>query len=224
MNDVTLAAEAGRELGSAPSRRLRRQELVPAVVYGGAGDSIAVTVPARELRRILASEAGVNTLINLEVEGRRELVFARQIQRDPVRSTLLHVDFIRVRRGEAVNAEVPIHALGEAVGVRDGGLLEQVLFTLTVSSMPDKIPTGIEVDVTQLAMGSQIRVGDIQLPEGVATPVDPETLVVHVSTPRGMTAAEGEGAAEGAEAGGATPPAASGDTEAGGDDGGSSGD
>mgnify|MGYP001601134885 CR=1 FL=1 len=221
MDDVTLPADTGRPLGSAPSRRLRRQDLVPAVVYGGGGDSLPVTVPARELRRILAGESGANTLINLEIGGERHLVFARQIQRDPVRSTLLHVDFIRVRRDELVTAEVPIHALGEAVGVRDGGLLEQVLFFLTIESMPDRIPTGIEIDVTSLVLGAQIMVGELPLPEGVTTQVDLEALVVHVSAPRGLTAGgeggEGEGETEAAGESGAQPRAAAGD-EGGSDD------
>ncbi len=193
--DITLVAETGRSSGTRNSRRLRREEKLPAVVYGLGADPIAVAVPEREVQRILTGESGANTLINLEIEGDRQLVFARQVQRHPVRGTLIHVDFVRVRRDIAVTAEVPIHAVGEPEGVKDGGLLEQVLFTLTVEAKPDEIPTSIEVDVSGLAIGAQIRVGELAIPSGATTDQDLEALVVHVTAPRGLTSAEEEAAA-----------------------------
>lgn len=209
--DITLVAETGRNSGTRNSRRLRREDKLPAVVYGLGADPVAVAVPEREVQRILTGESGANTLINLEIEGDRQLVFARQVQRHPVRGTLIHVDFVRVRRDTAVTAEVPIHAVGEPEGVKDGGLLEQVLFTLSVEAKPDEIPTSIEVDVSGLAIGAQIRVGDLAIPPGATTDQDLEALVVHVTAPRGLASAEEEAAAaEAAEAavGGAAPAAA----------------
>jgi len=198
MADTILIAEQRTERGSGPAGRLRRAGRVPAVVYGLAAESVSVSVPARELSHILAGESGVNTLITLRVDGDDVLTLARQIQRNPVRGDLEHVDFVRVRRDVAVAAEVPIHLVGEAPGVRDGGLLEQQLFTLTVEAKPEDIPNAVELDVSNLEMGDQLRVEDIPLPEGVATQAEPDFVVAQVAAPRVATAAEGE-EGEGAE-------------------------
>ena len=213
MPDITLATEPRSVLGSRPSGRLRREGKVPAVVYGLGTDTVSVTVPARELQHILAGESGANTLINLDVEGESVLTLARQIHRHPTRGELVHVDFIRISRDIAVSAEIPVHLLGEATGVRDGGLLEQLLFNLTVEAMPGNIPVSIEIDVTSLAIGDQLRVEEIPLPEGVVTHAEPEFVVAQVAAPRIATeAGEGEegelGEGEVAEGGAADGPAA----------------
>jgi large subunit ribosomal protein L25 len=215
MPDIILASEPRTELGSRPSGRLRRQGRVPAVVYGLGSDTVSITVPARELQHILAGEAGANTLISLDVDGESVLTLARQIHRHPTRGELVHVDFVRIRRDVAVSAEIPVHLLGEAEGVKDGGLLEQLMFHLTVEAMPGNIPVALELDVSALSIGDQLRLSDMPLPEGVSTEVDPETVVVQVAAPRVVSEVEegeeGE-AVEGAEGeageGGAEAPAA----------------
>jgi len=161
MPDTILATEPRTTLGSRPSGRLRREGKVPAVVYGLGTDTVSVTVPARELQHILAGESGANTLITLDVDGENVLTLARQIHRHPTKGILVHVDFIRIDRDVAVSAEIPIHLVGEATGVKDGGLLEQLLFHLTVEAMPGNIPVSIEIDVERLAIGDQLRVEDI---------------------------------------------------------------
>jgi large subunit ribosomal protein L25 len=162
------------------------------VVYGLGADTVAITVPARDLQHILAGEAGANTLINLDVDGNRVLTLARQIHRHPTRGELVHVDFVRIDRDVAVSAEIPIHLLGEAEGVKDGGLLEQLMFHLTVEAMPGNIPVALEIDVSALAIGDQLRVDDMQLPDGVSTQVESDTVVVQVAAPRVAVEAEGE--------------------------------
>jgi large subunit ribosomal protein L25 len=218
MPDITLATEPRRELGSRPAGRLRRQGKVPAVVYGLGADTVSVTVPSRELQHILAGESGANTLITLDVDGESVLTLARQIHRHPTRGELVHVDFIRIRRDVAVSAEIPVHLLGEATGVRDGGLLEQLLFQLTVEAMPGNIPVSIEIDVSELAIGDQLRVEDIPLPAGVETQAEPDFVVAQVAAPRVVTEAEegeeGE-AAEGEAAEGGEAPAADASDDAG---------
>jgi large subunit ribosomal protein L25 len=188
------------------------------VVYGLGTDAVSVTVPSRELQHILAGESGANTLITLDVEGESVLTLARQIHRHPTRGELVHVDFIRIRRDVAVSAEIPLHLIGEPTGVRDGGLLEQLMFNLTIEAMPGNIPVAIEIDVAHLGIGDQLRVSDVPLAEGVAAQADGETVVVQIAAPRIATEAgegegelgEGEAATEG-EAGGAE---ASGDADA----------
>jgi large subunit ribosomal protein L25 len=211
MPDIILAAEPRTTLGSRPSGRLRREGKVPAVVYGLGTDTVSVTVPARELQHILAGESGANTLISLDVDGESVLTLARQIHRHPTRGELVHVDFIRISRDIAVSAEIPVHLVGEATGVRDGGLLEQLLFNLTVEAMPGNIPVSIEIDVTGLAIGDQLRVDDIPLPEGVVTHAESDFVVAQVAAPRVATeeteGEEGEGL-EGAVAEGGDAPAA----------------
>jgi large subunit ribosomal protein L25 len=218
MPDITLATEPRSELGSRPAGRLRRQGKVPAVVYGLGADTVSITVPSRELQHILAGESGANTLITLEVDGESVLTLARQIHRHPTRGELVHVDFIRIRRDVAVSAEIPVHLLGEATGVRDGGLLEQLLFQLTVEAMPGNIPVSIEIDVSELAIGDQLRVEDIALPAGVETQAEPDFVVAQVAAPRVVTEAEegeeGE-AAEGETAEGGEAPAAEASDDAG---------
>src|SRR3954453_1561219 len=190
MADITLVAEQRPEKGSRPSGRLRRAGKVPAVVYGLGIDTLMVTVPARDLGHILAGESGANTLISLQVDGDDVLTLARQIQRHPTRGELMHVDFIRIRRDVAVSAEIPVHLVGEATGVRDGGLMEQLIFNLTIEAMPGNIPVSLEVDVTELAIGDQVHVSDVPLGQGVATQVEGDTVVAQVAAPR--VAVEGE--------------------------------
>ena len=219
MADITLVAEQRPEKGSRPAGRLRRAGRVPAVVYGLGVDTLMVTVPARELGHILSGASGANTLITLEVDGDDFLTLARQIQRHPTRGELMHVDFIRIRRDVAVSAEIPVHLVGEATGVRDGGLLEQLIFNLTIEAMPGNIPVSLEVDVSALAIGDQVHVSDVPLGDGVATQVEGETVVAQVAAPRVVTEEEGVEGEEGEEGEAASTEAAA-DAAEGGDGGG----
>lgn len=203
MEEVTLVAEVGRATGKSAARAARRAGKVPAVVYGLASEPASVSISAREFGHILSGPGGANTLITLDMGGTRELVLARQIVRHPVRRNFVHVDLIRVRHDTAVSAEVPVHLVGESIGVRDGGLMEQVLFTLPIEAKPADLPNVIEIDVSALAIGDHLSVADLTLPSGVVATVDDDTQVAHVSAPRGLDLpeeAEAE-AAEGAEAG-----------------------
>jgi large subunit ribosomal protein L25 len=191
-------------------------------VYGLGTDPVNVVVPARELSHILSGESGANTLINLELDGDSALTLVRQIQRHPTRNDLVHVDFIRIRRDVAVSADVPLHLLGEPAGVRDGGLLEQLVFSITVEAMPGNIPVVFEVDVSELVIGDQRRASDVVIPAEVTTQLDPETVIAQVAAPRVVVEEEVEGelpegeegeVAEGVE--GDTPSGAS--SEGGGD-------
>jgi large subunit ribosomal protein L25 len=219
MTDVILVAEPRTSLGSANAGRLRRAGRLPAVVYGLETDALNVTVSAHDLDRALHSESGANTLITLKLDGGDEtLALARQIQRHPTRNELVHVDFVRVRRDVAVSAEVPLTVEGEPPGAKEGGMLEQLLFTLTIEAMPGNIPTSITVDVSGLALGDQLRVADLTIPPAVDVQHEEDELVAQVSVPRGMEeeeAAEGEEAEEGEEAAegeeGAAPEAAASD-------------
>jgi large subunit ribosomal protein L25 len=179
MEEVVLTAEAGRVTGSATARRLRGAGRIPAVLYGHGVEPQPLAVEGRALRLALNHEAGLNALISLDVGGDRHLAMARQLQVDPVRGTVSHVDFVIVRRDEVVTVEVPVRLEGEATAVhREDGLVEQQLFSLTVHATPSAIPSHIEVDISELGIGDAIRVGDLKLAAGVTTDVDPEEPIV----------------------------------------------
>jgi large subunit ribosomal protein L25 len=217
MAEITLVAEPGRTTGSSESRRLRAAGRVPAVVYGHGVHGIAVSVDGRELRHALSGDAGTNQLLQLKVGSDTHLALARVLQRHPVRHTVVHVDFQVVSRDEIVSAEVPIVLVGEAKAVElEQGLIEQPLTSLTVNATPARIPGSIEIDISDLAIGEGIRVGDLELPSGVSTDVAEDEVVVIASISRvaaeveAVEAAEAEAAAEaaaeegeGAEAGAA---------------------
>lgn len=230
-NEVTLAAEAGRPLGSRHSRRLRRDGRIPGVLYGHGIEPVPVSINGRDLRAALSTDAGLNALITLQVGGDSHLAVAKQLQRSKVRGTVEHIDFQIVRRDEIITAEVPVHLVGSADAVlKADGVVTQELNSLTVHTTPANVPSAIEVDVTDLEPGGTIRVSDLPLPSGVETDVDPESPVVSatVSTleiPEPVEAeagAEGEGAEAGEAASEARDEAiaeaeAAGDVDAGGD-------
>lgn len=198
MPDVVLPAENRPQRGSRPAGRLRREGKLPAVVYGLEDETVPVSVPAHELDLILSGESGANTLITLKVDGDDQLTLARQIQRDPVRGDLVHVDFIRIRRDVAVEAEIPVHVVGEAPGLKEGGIVEQLLFNLTISAKPADIPNEIEIDVSSLGLNDQLRFADITLPSGVTAEYEDDELLVQVIVPRVVEEEEPE-AEEGEE-------------------------
>ena len=203
MDEVSLVADVGRVKGSAEARRLRAAGKVPAVLYGHGIEPLPLAVGSRDLRAALTSDSGLNALISLDVAGKRHLAMARQLQRHPVRRTIDHVDFVIVRRDEIVAAEVPVHLVGEAEAVeRVDGLVEQQLFAVEVHAKPGDIPNAIEVDISGLEIGEAIRVGDLKLPAGVTTEVDPEDTVVAGQASRvSAEVEEDEAAAEAAATG-----------------------
>jgi len=204
MADVTLAAEVGRPLGSRATRRLRREGKIPGVIYGHGTDPVSIAVVARELRIALNGEAGANQLLSLQTGSTTYLALAREMQRHPIAQTVTHVDFQIVRRDEVIAADVPITLIGEALEVHHGdGLVDQQMFTLAIKARPADIPTSLEVDISDLTIGAQLRVSDLTLPTGVTTEVDPETAIAIGQPPRVVTleeeGEEGEVVEEGAE-------------------------
>lgn len=206
MAEITLPAHTGRTTGSRPSNRLRAEGKVPATVYGLGGDAVTVSVDWRELRHALTTDAGMNALINLQIDGHAsELTIVKDLQRHPIKRSVLHIDFLRVSRDVAIEVEVPIVLVGEAEHVtRDGGNVEQALFHLTISAKPGSIPNEISVDISGLTIGDAIRVGNLTLPSGVETEVDAEEPVVIGAAPQAeepVEGAEGEAPAAAAEGG-----------------------
>lgn len=203
--DVSLTAELGRTTGSRPSKRLRHEGKIPGVVYGMGSEPTSITVEWSELRRALTTEAGLNALIDLHLGDDASLTVVKDLQRDPVRRTVTHVDFMRIDRDVAMDFDVPLVLVGDLGKLEhEKGMADQLLYTITVKAKPGSVPTQIEVDGSDLGVGDQIKVADIALPAGASTELDPETVVVNaVITRSGVDAGaeEGEGAeGEGGEA------------------------
>jgi large subunit ribosomal protein L25 len=202
MAEIALAAEVGRPTGTRAAGRLRAAGKIPGVLYGHGTSPTPLAVDGRALRNALTTDAGLNALLELEVEGTKHLTMARELQRDPVRHSVMHVDFVIVRRDEVISADVTITLVGEAVQLhREDGVVDQSMFTITVRTTPGRIPPTIEVDISELTIGDTIRVADLKLPQGVTTELDPEEAVV-IGQPPQVTAADliSEAEAEAVEA------------------------
>jgi large subunit ribosomal protein L25 len=202
-------------LGSAESRRLRREGLVPGVLYGN-GEPVAISITERELRRALTGAAGLHSILDVEIDGKGEThaSILKEYQVDPVRGGVTHVDLQEVRLDQVIQASVTVMLLGgeDAPGVREGGVLSQPLREVTAEALPLEVPERIELDVSGMDLGGTLRIADLTAPEGVTLLDDPELVVATVTAPTKVVepepteeelaeleAAEGEEGEEGAE-------------------------
>jgi large subunit ribosomal protein L25 len=180
--DITVRAKTREGRGKNDARRARREGLVPLSVYGGEGGSVAALAPLSELAAILRSESGRNTIFTLDIEGigASEVMFhERQI--DPVRGRLIHADLTRLVKGQKIEVTVPLHLVGEAVGVREEqGVLEQVIREIEIRCEPREIPDVINVDVSNLGVHDVLHISDIQVAEGIEILDLPETVIATV--------------------------------------------
>jgi len=198
--DVTLTATVGRTTGSKSSNRLRTEGKIPGVLYGLGKDNVTVAVEHRDLRHALTTDAGLNAIITMTVDGTEELCIVRDLQRDPVRQDVTHVDFVRVDPNAEILVEVPIVLVGEPKQVlSEQGVVDQVSYTLSVYAKPNAIPNELPINIDDLAVGDTITVSDLTLPAGARTEVDPDDVIVTASVTRAAVeedeAAEGEGEA-----------------------------
>lgn len=204
MSATVLVAESGRATGSANSRRLLREDRIPAVVYGQGMAPISISVARRDLRLALSGAAGTNTVLDLTVDGSVYPAIVKEIQRHPVRRTVQHVDFIQVNLDQSIKVSVPVRLEGEASDVlSNGGLVDLSMNEIEVETTPRSIPDEIVIDVTSLTMDSTITVGQITLPAGVTATADADAAVVSVLVTRGQApaAASSDEAAAGDETG-----------------------
>lgn len=178
MSQVRIAAEQRTKFGKGGARRTRREGKVPAVLYGHGTDVRHISLPARELMHAFKHE-GINVLLSLDIEGDgTELALPRQIQRDPLRGDLTHVDLLVVKLGEKVAVDVPINTVGD---LTTDGLLDFANQTLRVEAEATHLPSAFEVDLSRLKVGDSIHASDIVLPEGTSLLIDPETVLLHVT-------------------------------------------
>ena len=180
--EITVRAKVREGRGKNDARRARREGMVPVNVYGGEGDAVAAIAPLSELAAILRSESGRNTIFTLDIEGvgSSDVMFhERQI--DPIRGRLIHADFTRLVKGQKIEVTVPLHLVGEPIGVRDEeGHLEQIIREIEIRCQPRDIPDAINLDVSNLHVHDVLHVSDIPSIEGVEILDTPENVIVTV--------------------------------------------
>jgi large subunit ribosomal protein L25 len=179
---VIVKAEVRADRGKNDARRLRAAGRVPLIVYGGGAEIVAASAAIKDLAAILRSDSGQNTVFSLDVaDGGASDVMFHDRQIDPLRGRLVHVDLRRLTKGEKIEVTVPIHLIGEAIGLKEeGAILNQQLREIKVLCEPSKIPEFIELDVTNLEMNESLHVSDLQIGEGIEMHEEAETVVASV--------------------------------------------
>lgn len=184
MESINLSAQRRERASKGDLRVMRNQGETPAVLYGKEVGNIIIQVPTKELENIIANHSISSSLISLNVEQEEPyMVMCRELQRDPLRGDLLHADFLQVVLTEELETEVPIVLVGEAPGVKEGGILQHMLRSVTVSCLPTNMPDRLEADISGLNMGEQIAVGDLEAPEGVQITSEPNSVIALVVAP-----------------------------------------
>ena len=192
-----IPAETRTEFGKGAARRIRRDDKIPAVVYGHGNDPIHLTLPGHDTMMAL-KHGGANALLELSIEGSSQLALTKAVQIDPIRRVIEHIDFVAVRRGEKVTVDVPVHLSGEAASET---LVVTENATVQLEAEATHIPEFIEISIEGLPAGTQILAGQLDLPEGSTLLVDPETLIVNVTEQQSEEALEAELEEAEAEAG-----------------------
>lgn len=202
---VKLLVQNRAVLGSAESRRLRRQGLIPAVLYGRESP-VPITIGERDLRAALTTPGGLNAVLDVVVDsGKTHPSVLKEYQQDPVRGVITHVDLQEVRLDQPIHATVQVTLVGEPAGAVEGGVLSQVTTEVTVEALPLEVPQHLELDVSAMHVNDAIRLDALVAPEGVTLLDDPETVIATVTLPTRVEEPEPEAgeAAEGEEAAGA---------------------
>jgi large subunit ribosomal protein L25 len=195
-DNVELQARERSERGKNAARRLRASGMLPAVLYGPsneAGRSTALAVPDRVVDYTL-QHLGDNALYDIDLDGGTSTARIVDVQRDPVTGRLIHVDFAPVNMRERIEVTVPVHVTGEAPGVEEGGVLQQVAYEAQIETLPGDIPQELTVDVSSLGMNENLTLADIRLPDGITLISDPEEVAATVTAPTEITEEELEAA------------------------------
>ena len=176
-NEIRIEAEARTEFGKGAARRVRRADKVPAVIYGHGADPVHVSLPGHATLLALRT---ANALLAIAIDGGDvQLALPKQVQRDPIRGTLEHVDLVVVKRGERVTVEVPLHIIGADTLVDATVVADQL--TIMIECLATNIPAQVEIDVTGLKAGAQVAAQDLDLPEGASFPGDPDDLILSIA-------------------------------------------
>lgn len=199
--EATLTATLRESVGSGESRRIRNDGLLPAVIYGLGMEPVSIALNARDFTSALKTEAGSNVILNLEVGKKKYTTLPREIQRHPYKNEFLHIDLIQIDLTQKVEADVQINFLGIPLGVKEeGGLVQTINSTITVSTLPTSIPSSLDLDISELNVGENATALDVKLPEGVELAAeDDESILVTITLPRAAIEEEETDGLEGEE-------------------------
>ncbi|HJW76698.1 MAG TPA: 50S ribosomal protein L25 [Thermoleophilia bacterium] len=219
MERVKLVVRPRPEVGTRPSRRLRRQGIIPGILYGSGKEAQPFAVDERHLREALTTEAGLHAILDVTFEGKKRphIAILKAHQLDATRHVVTHVDLQEIRLDEPIESTVAIVVEGTSVGVKQGGLLDMLTHEVAVHGLPADIPEHVTLDVTSLGIGDHGRVADLVVPGTITVVDDAEHIICSVLAPRVVEVAEGEEAA--AEAAAAEPGLVGEEAEAGADQG-----
>lgn len=167
---LNAVARSAEEQGKGASRRLRKENLIPAIIYGGEGEAVSICVKTNELVKAISEDAFFSSIIGIELDGTKQEVIIKALQRHPSKGFPLHADFQRIVRGQEMNFSVPVRVINEeeSAGKKTGGVLTQLVNDIQVTCLPRNLPEFIEIDVAKLEVGDNIRLGDVALPQGLS--------------------------------------------------------
>jgi large subunit ribosomal protein L25 len=220
---IKLEVQEREQSGTRESRRMRREGLVPGVLYGRGKPPHPISVPERELRRVLTGDGGLHAILDVVLAGQKTThpSILKEYQQDPIRGRLIHIDLQEVRLDQPIQATVAVHLIGESQGTKEGGVLSQVTREVNVEALPMEVPEHLELDVSAMQIGDALRIADLTAPEGVKLLDDPdETVLATVTAPTVIVEPEpeeaeelleGEEAPEGEAEAGAEPEAEAGE-------------
>ena len=207
MAQAELAVQLRETAGKGVARKLRADELIPAVFYGAGDETVSLTLKPADLRKLILAAPSSNFLLKLKMGDKIEPAMLKDYQVHPLTRRILHADFLRVEANKPLTIEVAIEYIGDPVGVAQGGLFEVKQYILNVTGLPADLPEKLTADVSEMDIGDQFKLEDLNLPEGITTDEDSETVLAAVAVPtmaieeeaEGEEGEEGEESAEGAE-------------------------
>ena len=189
-----LRVKPRKRIGKSGAREVRKEGNIPAILYGQGENPVPLIVQPDELRRALSNSAGLNTVLELEIDDSespaKKFSMVREIQKDPIKNRVIHLDFLAIDMKKSVRVKVPVNTRGRSEGERRGGRLEKLMRTIDLECLPGDIPDSIEIDVTDLAVGDFVDIAGLSLGEGVKPIRDGSEKVVHVISQRAAEAAD----------------------------------
>ena len=197
MSALVVSSQSRSDFGKGASRRLRKTNMVPGIVYGAGKDPVAIMTEQRLISKLINDEAFYASIISLEIDGKTEQVILRDLQHHPAKELIMHTDFLRVRADQEITVGVPLHYLGEdeCEGVKVGGAISKIDVEIEIICLPQDLPEHIDVDVSALALGDSIHLSEVKLPEGVSSKIlsygeDHDRAIVSVHVLRGGSGEE----------------------------------
>ena len=193
----TLKAAPRARTGSGVLKQMRREGWIPSVIYGRDVESHNLKVDAATFKDLLAHSTSENILVNLDIEGEgTRLAFLKSVQHHPITGAALHVDFLAINNKTEITAQIPVHLLGDCIGVKEGGIVEQFLHSVEITCLANDLPESIEAEISEMKLGDALHIGEIKFPSGVKPTAADDVVVAHITKPAAAVSEEADEEAE----------------------------